>query len=164
VAEVLQEEGIGTLIVDFWPAGSFRSERFDQNAYRKRLVDAFKWLHTLPETRSAKIGCFGSEEGGTAAVAAAAELGTNIRAVVSRGAKLDLPPDVLARVKAPTLLLAGGHDCLFVCHNNDAFVCLKCKKQMRLVAGATHLFEEPGTREKMAAFASNWFVEHLAMQ
>src|SRR6187431_3308666 len=114
-----------------------------------------------PEVRHLKIGFFGSSTGGGGALMAAAELGEQIGAVVSRGGRPDLAGHALHQVTAPTLLIVGSEDHVVLQMNQQALRALECKKALRIVKGASHLFEEPGTLEAVAELAADWFVEHL---
>jgi len=107
------------------------------------------------------VGYFGSSTGGGAALVAAAELGEAIGAVVSRGGRPDLAGDALPKVKCPTLLIVGGLDYPVIEMNREAYEFLHCKRELKIVPGATHLFEEPGTLEEVARLAAAWFQEHL---
>jgi len=110
------------------------------------------------------IGYFGSSTGGGAALVAAAELGEEIGAVVSRGGRPDLGGDALPQVTGPTLLIVGGFDYAVIEMNKEAYAQLRCEKEMKIVPGATHLFEEPGALEQVAHFAAEWFQRHLQSQ
>jgi putative phosphoribosyl transferase len=167
VAGVLQEAGIATLLFDLLTAEEEAEDqitghlRFDIALLAQRLVHAVQAIETDPETQHLRIGFFGSSTGGGAALVAAAELGEQIGAVVSRGGRPDLAGQSLRSVIAPTLLIVGGEDHIVVQMNEQALRALRCEKQLRLVAGATHLFEEPGTLDVAASLAANWFVQHL---
>jgi len=106
------------------------------------------------------IGYFGSSTGGGAALVAAAELGQTIGAVVSRGGRPDLAGAALPRVESPTLLIVGGLDYPVIEMNQEAYALLRCEKELKIVRGATHLFEEPGTLEEVAHLAVGWFQKH----
>jgi len=108
-----------------------------------------------------RIGYFGSSTGAAAALIAAAELGDEIGAVVSRGGRPDLAVAAMSRVVSPTLLLVGGLDSGVIELNEEAYAHLNCKKDFKVISGATHLFEEPGTLEEAAGLAAAWFREHL---
>jgi len=107
-------------------------------------------------------GYFGASTGAAAALIAAAQLPQSTRAVVSRGGRPDLAGASLPKVKAPTLLIVGGHDDVVIELNEKALKDLRCEKKLEIVPGATHLFEEPGTLEQAATLAKNWFQRHLA--
>jgi pimeloyl-ACP methyl ester carboxylesterase len=113
------------------------------------------------EVRNLKIGFFGSSTGGGGALVAAAELGEKISAVVSRGGRPDLAGHALREVSAPTLLIVGGADHVVLQMNEQALRALRCEKALRVVPGASHLFEEPGTLDTVADLAADWFLRHL---
>ncbi|HTN44664.1 MAG TPA: dienelactone hydrolase family protein [Nitrospiria bacterium] len=163
VAAVLRQAGIGTLLFDLLTEeeDSVYKTRFDIHLLTDRLTAATKWLTARPETMKLKIGYFGASTGAAAALEAAAVLGPTIRAVVSRGGRPDLAGPVLYRVKAPTLLIVGGHDDAVVKLNQHAYDRLKTEKDLVIVPGATHLFEEPGALEEVARLAADWFMRHL---
>src|SRR5205823_9065926 len=129
----------------------------------QRLVHATKWAKQQEETRDLRIGYFGSSTGGAAALVAATELPQDIGAVVSRGGRPDLAGDALPKVEAPTLLIVGGSDDIVIELNEMARDQMRCEVKLEIVPGATHLFEEPGTLEKVAKLASDWFVNHIGV-
>jgi len=164
VAGVLRAAGIGTLLMDLLTPEEDRdySRRFDIALLTQRLLDAVHWVAAQDTTQGVPIGLFGASTGAAAALEAAAVLGEGIRAVVSRGGRPDLASErALAKVSAPTLLLVGGYDDGVIDLNELAYARLHCKKEMVIVPGATHLFEEPGTLEAVATRAAGWFVEYL---
>jgi dienelactone hydrolase len=169
VARVLREAGIGTLLFDLMTSheeeaeASTRHLRFDIPFLAERLVAATNWAktETTGQGRNLKLGYFGSSTGAAAALVAAAELGEEIGAVVSRGGRPDLAGDALQRVIAPTLLIVGGDDEPVIVLNEQAYSVLKCEKAIRIIPGASHLFEEPGALEQVAEMAANWFARHL---
>lgn len=167
VARVIHQSGNGTLLFDLLTAEEEIEDRvtkrlrFDINLLASRLVDATRWLTTQPAAGNLGIGYFGSSTGGAAALVAAAALGQPIGAVVSRGGRPDLAREVLPRVQSPTLLIVGQNDDLVVHLNKTALEELRCEKELKLVPGATHLFEEPGTLQIVADLAANWFRRHL---
>jgi putative phosphoribosyl transferase len=163
VARVLREHGIGTLLMDLLTPEEDRdySRRFDIDLLVERLRAAAHWVGQNPDTASLKMGYFGASTGAAAALRAAAG-DESIAAVVSRGGRPDLAaPAELRKVKAPTLFLVGGQDFGVIELNERAFADLVCEKQLVIVPGATHLFEEPGTLEEVAAQAAAWFVKHF---
>ncbi|MEW6132753.1 MAG: alpha/beta family hydrolase [Pseudomonadota bacterium] len=163
VARVLREHGIGTLLMDLLTPEEDRdySRRFDIDLLVERLRAAAHWVKQNPDTASLKVGYFGASTGAAAALRAAAD-DESIAAVVSRGGRPDLAsPAELSRVKAPTLFLVGGLDFGVIELNEQAFADLKCEKRFVIVPGATHLFEEPGTLEEVAAQAADWFKKHF---
>ena len=135
--------------------------RFDIHLLAQRLVGATKWIESQPETKSLGIGYFGSSTGGAAALVAAAEIGQVAQAVVSRGGRPDLAGNQLPRVQAPTLLIVGGLDYGVIELNEQALGQLGCEKELKIVAGATHRFEERGKLEEVARLAAGWFHKHL---
>lgn len=168
VARILREAGIGTLLFDLLTheeevededTGVFR---FDIKLLAKRLLGATLWLEDQPEARGLKLGYFGSSTGGGAALMAAAALGERIAAVVSRGGRPDLAGDALPNVKSPTLLIVGGLDDVVIQLNQQALFKLHCVKELRIVPGATHLFEERGKLEEVAYTSAEWFGYHMA--
>lgn len=167
VARVVRESGNGTLLFDLLTADEeiednfTRRLRFDIDLLANRLVEVTRWLVAQPTARQLGIGYFGSSTGGGAALVAAAEVGQRIHAVVSRGGRPDLAGDALRRVFSPTLLIVGGYDHTVIGLNKEAFAELRCKKELKIVPGATHLFEEPGALEAVANLAADWFRRHL---
>jgi dienelactone hydrolase len=164
VARVLQQEGIGTLLMDLLTREEDRSykTRFDIDLLTKRLLQATSWLQKQPETHHLMPGYFGASTGAAAALKAAAALGESIRAVVSRGGRPDLAGDALERVQSPTLLMVGGNDEVVLQVNRAAFARLPGKKDLVIVPGATHLFEEPGALEQVAHGAAQWFKQSFS--
>jgi putative phosphoribosyl transferase len=163
VARVLREGGIGTLLFDLLTAVEDRvyERRFDIGLLTTRLVSATRWAQLDSRTANLPIGYFGASTGSAAALFAAAELGTLIRAVVSRGGRPDLAMDALPRVQTPTLLIVGGDDDIVIDMNRQAAAALTAVKQLTIIPGATHLFEEPGTLEEVARQALEWFQTWL---
>lgn len=170
VARVIRERGVGTLLFDLLTHQEevideqTRHLRFDIGLLARRLADATNWVLENPETKHLRIGYFGASTGAAAALVAAAEMGAKIGAVVSRGGRPDMAGEALPRVISPTLLLVGGLDDLILQLNEETLQKLRCKKEMRIVPGATHLFEEPGTLEEVARLASDWFFHFLQPQ
>lgn len=167
VAEELGRRGSATLLFDLLTEQEERVDivtrhlRFDIDLLARRLVAATDWVHRRPETHDLPIGYFGSSTGAAAALIAASERPELVRAVVSRGGRPDLALDALPHVTAPTLLIVGGHDRQVLALNRKAFASLTCEKQLEIVAGATHLFEEPGALLAVARSAAEWFAQHL---
>jgi len=164
VAGELRAAGVGTLLMGLLTPEEDRdyARRFDIGLLTQRLLDAVRWVRVQAVTRNLPLGLFGASTGAAAALEAAAELGGEVRAVVSRGGRPDLASEqALLRVSAPTLLLVGGHDDGVIDLNQLAYDQLNCEKDMVIVPGATHLFEEPGTLEAVARQAAAWFVRHL---
>jgi putative phosphoribosyl transferase len=167
VARVIRGAGIGTLLLDLLTPHEEHMDditgalRFDIQLLAQRLVEVAQWLRSYPYTEGLKIGMFGASTGGGAALVAAAELGAQIAAVVSRGGRPDLAGSALPLVSAPTLLIVGGWDQQVVALNEQAYAKLRCKKDLRIVSGATHLFEEPGKLEQVAQLSAAWFGQHM---
>ena len=164
VAKVLQQYGIGTLLFDLLTREEDQDYemRFDIALLTRRLLAATAWLQSNPNTQTLHLGYFGASTGAAAALQAAAKMGHGIAAVVSRGGRPDLAGEVdLSRVTAPTLLIVGGADYGVIELNQQAAARMNCEKELVLVPGATHLFEEPGTLQQAAHGAATWFVQHL---
>ena len=167
VAGVLRASGVGTLLMDLLTPEEDRdySRRFDIGLLTQRLLEAARWVGAQESTCALPLGFFGASTGAAAALEAAAALGEQTCAVVSRGGRPDLAgADALARVSAPTLLIVGGEDDVVIELNRAAYACLSCPKELEIVPGATHLFEEPGTLERVAADAAAWFERWLVKQ
>ena len=167
VAEVIRNSNLGTLLFDLLTAEEesvdvyTRHLRFDIGLLARRLVAAASWLKRLEETQHFRIGVFGASTGAAAALVAAAELGDVVGAVVSRGGRPDLAGEALAQVNSPVLLIVGGLDDVVIGLNEQAYAQLHCVKAMKIVPGATHLFEEPGTLQSAADLAAEWFGQYL---
>lgn len=166
VASVLGQAGLGTLLFDLLTNDEERdrSTVFDISLLAGRLRDATRWLRAQEAAGQAPIGYFGASTGAGAALWAAAEPGTDISAIVSRGGRPDLAAPRLASVRAPTLLIVGGQDDLVLDLNRHVLEQLPAGSRLAVVPGATHLFEEPGALEQVAALAADWFTDHLAPQ
>jgi len=168
VAGVLQRAGLATLLLDLLTAEEEQIDlrtghlRFNINLLHKRLIEATRWLADDSQAGPLPVGYFGASTGAAAALTAAAELAASTRAVVSRGGRPDLAGDALSRVQAPTLLIVGGNDPVVIELNQQALRVLSCDKKLEIVTGATHLFEEPGALEEVAALARGWFQKHLS--
>jgi len=164
VARTIRAAGVGTLLFDLLTkdeeaVDSYTAHlRFDIGLLATRLIDATYWIKGELDLR---VGYFGSSTGGGAALVAAAQLGDMVGAVVSRGGRPDLAGDALPRVESPTLLIVGGLDYPVIEMNEAALAHLRCEKELKIVPGATHLFEEPGTLEQVANLAAEWFQQHL---
>lgn len=167
VADVIRDAGVGTLLFDLLTGREeeidnyTREFRFDINLLARRLVAATNWLAEVEETKHLRPGYFGASTGGGAALVAAAQVGEKIGAVVSRGGRPDLAGPALGHVRAPTLLIVGGADGPVIRMNEDAYAQLRCMKELKIIPGATHLFEEPGKLEEVANLAAKWFLKHL---
>jgi putative phosphoribosyl transferase len=136
--------------------------RFDIGLLAGRLTGVSDWIALQPELRDLHLGYFGASTGAAAALVAAAERPDRVRAVVSRGGRPDLAGDALPRVRAPTLLVVGGRDPDVLELNRQALARLgSVEKQLTIVPGAGHLFEEPGKLAEVALLAGNWFAQHL---
>jgi putative phosphoribosyl transferase len=170
VAGKLRRSGLGTLLFDLLTADEERIDsvtaelRFDTELLAARLIYTTDWLVKRPEAGNLKIGYFGASTGAAAALIAAAERPEYIGAVVSRGGRPDLAGEALPLVKAPTLLIIGGDDFQVIEINREAMEEMKARKEMAIVPGATHLFEEPGAMEKVADLAAAWFARYLGGQ
>ena len=169
VAQYLQRAGIAALLFVLLTADEeqvvvhTREHRFDIPLLTGRMQDATAWAQSCADLRGARIGYFGASTGSAAALIAAARLGQRVAAVVSRGGRPDLAgPAALSEVKAPTLLIVGGADTGVVGLNEAAYERLRCAKELVIVPGATHLFEEPGALDRVSEAASLWFSKHFA--
>jgi dienelactone hydrolase len=167
VARALQEAGLSTLLLDLLTSvEEVREEagamlRFDVQRLAKRLVFAIDWLGREPDTRGLPVGLFGASTGAAAAVIAAADRPSSVRAVVSRGGRPDLARGSLDLLRCPTRLIVGGDDEVVLKLNRDALQRLSCEKDLVVIPGATHLFEEHGALEEVARLATQWFVVHF---
>lgn len=164
VAEQLQQAGLATLLFDLLTPeeDQDQAKRFDIPLITQRLVDTGYWIQENLLLNELSVGFFGASTGAASALRAAAALGPGVvKAVVSRGGRPDLADEILPEVKAPTLLIVGGNDEPVIEMNQQAYDRLQCEKSMEIVPGATHLFEEPGTLEKVAQLATDWFKKHL---
>lgn len=165
VAGALQERGIATLLFDLLTPEEEQEDhltghlRFNIDLLAGRLKQVTRWL--VEEKRDFEVGYFGASTGAAAALMAAAELPDRIQAIVSRGGRPDLAGDALARVQASTLLIVGGEDHAVIELNERAYEQLRAEKELRIIPGATHLFEEPGALEQVARLAGDWFLKHL---
>jgi len=166
-AQVIREAGVGTLLFDLLTREEERIDlqtrhlRFDIDLLARRLVGATEWVKKQKETAPMRICYFGIGAGGGAALIAAAEMDDEIGAVVSRGGRPDMAGEALSRVVSPTLLIVGGSDDAIIRLNEEALGKLLCVKELKIVPGATHLFEEPGKMEEVARLAADWFQRHL---
>ncbi|MGH9630586.1 MAG: dienelactone hydrolase family protein [Bryobacteraceae bacterium] len=170
VAAMLQQGGLATLLMDLLTEEEeqidieTRHLRFDIDLLARRLMDATAWLSRSQDTRHLHAGYFGASTGGGAALVAAAALPGEIGAVVSRGGRPDLAGDALPRVRAPVLLIVGGHDYPVIEMNESALARIQSEARLEIVPGATHLFEEPGTLDEVARMALRWFQRYLPNQ
>ena len=163
VASVLFDGGIGTLLLDLLTPAEERDRArvFDIELLSSRLVSVTHWLTARPEASRARVGFFGASTGAAAALAAAAQLGPGLAAIVSRGGRPDLAGARLEEVRAPTLLIVGSRDPAVLELNREAQRHLRCPHELVVVDGATHLFEGPGTLAEVAILAKGWFADHL---
>ncbi|MDD3805478.1 MAG: dienelactone hydrolase family protein, partial [bacterium] len=166
VARALQEAGIATLLIDLLTAEEEAVDiytlelRFDIDLLAERLIDIIDWLrHERPEL---KIGLFGASTGGAATLVAASKRPESVSAVVSRGGRPDMAGNrVLSEVRSPTLLIVGGDDTEVLKLNRQALRQMHNVKELAVIPGATHLFEEPGALEKVSRLATQWFLRYL---
>jgi len=167
VAAVLNKAGLATLLMDLLTKEEETIDeqtaelRFDIDLLAGRLVQAKEWLSKQAETKDLKVGYFGSSTGGGAALVAAAK-DSSVQAIVSRGGRPDLAGYALGKVKSPTLLIVGGNDEEVIEMNKEAMGKMGCEVKLEIVAGATHLFEEPGKLEEVAKLARDWFKRYLS--
>ncbi len=167
VAAGLRSRGFATLLLDLLTVDEedvdeiTRELRFDIGLLAERLVGATDWLRKQPGLSELAIGCFGASTGAGAALVCAAERPRAVAAVVSRGGRPDLAGPALSKVRAPTLLIVGGEDRTVITINRRALAELRCEKELRIVPGATHLFEERGALEQVAEWTGEWFARHL---
>ena len=164
VAEVLNDAGLATLLFDLLTPAEERNRAnvFDIELLASRLVDVTGWLASQPDTASLPVGYFGASTGAGAALVAATDPRVKVGAVVSRGGRPDLAGRSLANVVAPTLLIVGGRDEVVLELNRRAQAAIPGDCELTVVPGTTHLFEEPGTLEKVAELARDWFIDHLS--
>lgn len=163
VADVLNKAGLATVLFDLLTPEEEgdRANVFDIGLLARRLIHVTAWLAAQPDTASLPVGYFGASTGAGAALAAAAHPGIKVAAVVSRGGRPDLANGLLRKVEAPTLLIVGGRDETVLELNRQAQAAIPAECEVAVVPGATHLFEEPGTLEQVAALARDWFLGHL---
>ncbi|WP_460112454.1 dienelactone hydrolase family protein [Pseudomonas sp. H3_D04] len=167
VAESLAKRGLASLLFDLLTEPEQRLDnltgelRFDIALLARRLVDVIDWVGRDVELRSLRIGLFGASTGAAAALLAAAVRPEVVHAVVSRGGRTDLAGAALSQVRAPTLQIVGAQDPVVLELNDQSSQALRCEQQLEIVAGATHLFEEPGALEEVARLAGDWFEKYL---
>ena len=169
VAQSLGSAGFGTLVFDLLTQSEgeldLRSPnlaRFDVRLLSRRLVATTQWLKNQPKLGAAAIGYYGASTGGGVVMMAAAQLGKDVSAVVSRGGYIDQAGDALQHVTAPTLMIAGGLDQQVLWMNQDAYRKMKCVRTLEVVDGANHLFEGPGKLQEVARLAADWFKRYLS--
>lgn len=159
VADILNQSGLATLLFDFRTRGE--EVEFNLPELVERLTAITGWVRGLEETKHLGLGYFGCSTGAAVALVAATALGPRIQAIVSRGGRPDLAPAALPLVEAPTLLIVGGEDDFVLKLNREAYQTLRCPKRLSVVAGAGHLFEEPGALDEVGRLAATWFRAHL---
>ena len=164
VAEMLAERGIATLLFDLLTLeeAADRANVFDIGLLGGRVVEAMDWVGRQPDLAPLPLGLFGASTGAAAALVAAARLPGRIAAVVSRGGRPDLAGAALTEVRAPVLLIVGGRDDRVITLNEAAAARLACPHRIEIVPGATHLFEEPGTLDRVVDLAGDWFEAHFS--
>lgn len=162
VASALREQRLGTLLFDLLTEEEAADRRrvFDIPLLAERLLQATRWLLAQRGIEGLPLGYFGASTGAAAALCADARE-HEVAAIVSRGGRPDLAGEDLLEVRAPTLLVVGGHDTQVLQLNRAALDALRCEKELAVVPGATHLFEEPGALESVTELASRWFTDHL---
>ena len=167
VAERLNKDGQTTLLMDLLTEKEEKKDiltasyRFDIHLLAERVQKTLRWVKSKDEIHNLPIGLFGSSTGAAAAIIAASKSPEIVRAVVSRGGRVDLAENYLQNLKAPTILIVGELDYTVLNLNREAFEAIRVKNRLAVVPGATHLFEEPGALEKVADIAAEWFNEHL---
>jgi pimeloyl-ACP methyl ester carboxylesterase len=167
VANFLNQSKFGTFLFDLLTEEEeildihTGSLRFDIELLTERVIGVTKWLSMNKKTSDLSIGYFGASTGGAAALRAAARIPELVEAVVSRGGRPDLAGPEISYVNAPTLLIVGGDDPAVIKLNQQALKLLPCKKNLEIIVGASHLFEEPGALERVAVLAADWFCEHI---
>lgn len=163
VSKILREHHLATVLIDLLTAGEDQTyeNRFDIELLTQRLACVARWIKGDSRFGKLPLGLFGASTGAASALRLAAWLGNGIFAVVSRGGRPDLAEEFLSQVTAPTLLIVGGDDDVVLELNRRAYEKLRAEKELAIIPGATHLFEEPGTLEAVARKGSEWFTEHL---
>lgn len=167
VAGVLQKRGLATLLFDLLTTkeevidNQTRALRFNIELLAERVVGATDWFLQDEKLSQLSIGYFGASTGAAAALVATSRRPDNIGAIVSRGGRPDLAMVSLPKVKAPTLLIVGENDPVVIELNRKALDKLTVEKELVIIPGATHLFEEPGTLEEVARYAADWFARYL---
>lgn len=167
VAAALRERGLATLLMDLLTAEEeavdmyTRHLRFNISMLAERVVAALEWLEKDERTHGQRLGIFGASTGAAAALMAAAARPESVGAVVSRGGRPDLAAPVMGNICVPTLLIVGGADTVVIDLNREALAQLRCEKQIEIIPGATHLFEEHGALEQVSRSAGDWFTRYL---
>lgn len=164
VADYLNDQGLGTLLFDLLTEdeGQRRQNVFDIDLLADRVAGVRTWLAADLELSSLSLGLFGASTGAAAALVSAAIQPKGVAAIVSRGGRVDLAGRWLPKVLAPTLFIVGGDDQQVLVWNEESARQLRCEHQLEVVAGTTHLFEEPGALEEVSALAASWFITHLS--
>lgn len=162
VANLLNQSKIATLLTDLLTTeeDEIYENRFDIDLLTQRLIEVTNFVAQLPDLKNLPIGYFGASTGAASAIKAAAHLNDSIYAVVSRGGRADLADTDLKFVKAPTMLIVGSLDGIVVELNKQAYKFLQCDKKLKILDGATHLFEEPGMLDQVADLATEWFKQY----
>jgi len=167
VANIINQAGLATLLFDLLTQEEevidqqTRQLRFDIPLLTERLINVTDWLTKQSRLKNLSLGYFGSSTGAAAALIGAAELSDLIKAVVSRGGRTDLANQFLHKVKAATLFIAGEHDETIIQMNKESLAKITTEKELVIIPGATHLFEEPGALEQVADYATEWFLRYL---
>lgn len=163
VARRLRTHSLATLLVDLLSEAEDQDleKRFDVELLTERLLAITDWAVHNVQTRNLPIGYFGASTGAAAALLAASAGSDTVKAVVSRGGRVDLAQDVLPEIAVPTMLIVGQNDFGVLEVNEEAFLQLKGKRELSIIPHATHLFEEPGALNRVAVLAAEWFSEYL---
>ncbi|MDH4330245.1 MAG: dienelactone hydrolase family protein [Candidatus Moranbacteria bacterium] len=163
VSKCLNKAGLSTLLFDLLTEkeDEIYENRFDIPLLVERIKVATTWVKNHPELKDFSVGYFGASTGAATAIEAAADADLGIKAVVSRGGRPDLAENYLSKISSPTLLIVGGNDDAVIDLNKSAFEKISAKKELSIVPGATHLFEEPGALEKVCELSSSWFQKYL---
>ncbi len=163
VAREIRKSGMGTLLMDLLTKeeDTTYETRFNIGLLSQRLEAATRWVKGRKDTGALRIGYFGASTGAAAAIQAAVSMGQEIGAIVSRGGRPDLAEPYLSKLQTPALLIVGGMDDVVIELNRKAYRMIKSEKELVIVPGATHLFEEPGTLEEVARLAADWFKKRL---
>lgn len=161
VAKIFNHNKIATLLVDLltWNEDIGYNRRFDIDLLTQRLIDITKWLRNYEETSKLQVGYFGSSTGAAAAIKAAADQKLAVSSIVSRGGRVDLASPQLSEIVSPTLLIVGEKDEFVIEVNELAYKEISCEKEMSIIPGATHLFEEPGALDEVAVLSAKWFIK-----
>lgn len=163
IAQYLHQKRFATLLMDLLTEeeDTIYQNRFDITLLSNRLIEVTKWVQVNSLTRNFKIGYFGASTGVSSAIKAAVVLADDIKAIVSRGGRPDLAMDVLEKLVTPTLIIVGSLDTDVLALNKKSFENMHCIKKMKIIQGASHLFEEPGKLELVAALSTSWFEQYL---